>query len=272
MTDDKNHRAARPAHSARHARSARRPSPSPTVGAEKGISTIRSGQGARVTTRENAAEAAGRARKNAEKRYYERHPEAKSSGAGPARSGRNVVLLVIMAILVLAIVFVLGSCVTAALSGRPSGGEDRPTQTLKLTEQEQQIQDQQQQHDAGTEQVEPGGSVSFSGETFTLSQQDDGTWALVASSSSGASSTLFLLEGQPVALMRSYDTILIPENRDGGWDVVCYVVGGHSAASYVTTEDGGIAGGEGEATAASFGDGTIVVTDATGATHDVSFI
>lgn len=269
MTDDKNRRAARPAHSARHAAGRR---PSPAVGTEEGISTIRSGQGARVTTRKNAAEAAGRARQNAERRYYERHPEARSTGSGPARSGRNVVLLVIVAILVLAIVFVLGSCVTGALGGRQAEGSDAPSQTLKLTEQEQQAQDQQQQHDAGTEQAEPGGSVSFGGETFTLAQQQDGTWALVLSSSSGASSTLFLLEGQPVALLRSYDTIVIPENRDGSWDVVCYVIDGQGSASYVTTSDGQVAGGEGQATSAELGDEVVIVTDSTGATHEVSLV
>lgn len=270
MADDKRRHAARPSHAASHARDGRH-APAPASGGEK-ISTIRSGQGARVTTRENAAEAAGRARKNAERRYYERHPEARSTGAGPARSGRNVVLLVIVAILVLAIVFVLGSCVTGMLSAPDDQGQGGTAQTLRLTEQEQQALDEQQARDAGQEQVDVGGTLSYGGESFALSQQDDGSWALVRTSASGASSTLFLLEGTPVTLARAGDTILIPENREGSWDVVCYVINGQGSASYVVDGEGSVAGGEGEAVSAELGDTSISVTDSSGATHEISLV
>ena len=43
------------------------------------ISTIHAGQGAKVTTRKNASEAADRARQTAGERYYEHHPEEHSS-------------------------------------------------------------------------------------------------------------------------------------------------------------------------------------------------
>lgn len=242
------------------------------VSPDEGISTIRSGQGARVTTRKNAAEAAGRARKNAEKRYFERHPEARAPQGGPERNGKNVVLLVIASVLVLATVFVIGSCVSGMLSPSPGQGSDQPDQTLKLTEQEQQIRDQQQAHDAGREQVEVGGSVTFNGDSYALAQQDDGTWSLVRTSSSGTETTLFLIEGEPVALARMSSTLLVPENRNGRWDVVCYVIDGHSDAGYVTTPDGALAGGEGDATSVELRETSIVVTDSSGASHEVSLV
>ena len=270
MTDNHGKHAARSSHAAPRARDRRRERVA--AGTDEGISTILSGQGARVTTRKNAAEAAGRARKNAEKRYFERHPEAKAPAGGPARNGRNVVLLVVAAILALAIIFVVGSCVTGLLNPPAGQGEDHPTQTLKLTEQEQQLQDQQQASDAGQEQVEVGGSVTYGGDSYALSQQEDGTWALVHTSASGASETLFLLEGEPVALARSAETLLVPENRDGGWDIVCYVIGGHSSATYVVDGEGAVAGGEGEAESVALEGTSVVVTDSSGAAHEVSLV
>ena len=269
MADEKRRHAARPSHAAPTKRGRSRAQAS--VDGGEGISTIRSGQGARVTTRKNAAEVADKARKKAEKRYFERHPEAKASDVGPQRSGKNVVLLVIMAILALAIVFVVGSCVTGLVSGAGEKDE-RPTQTLQLTEQEQQLKDQQEANDAGNEQVEVGGTVSYGSDTYALEQQEDGTWAFVDTSASGNRTTLFLIEGEPIALARMADTILIPENRNGRWDVVCYVIKGQGSASYVVDENGEIAGGEGEATSAELRETSIVVTDATGATHEVALV
>ena len=127
-------------------------------------------------------------------------------------------------------------------------------------------------NDAGKEQVEVGWSLSFGGDSFALTQQEDGAWALVRTSSTGTSTTLFLLEGTPVALARISDTILIPENRNGGWDVVCYVIDGHSSASYVSSPDGTVVGGEGDAASAELGDNAIVVTDSSGAAHEVSLV
>lgn len=268
MANEKGRHAAHAAGTSPKAKVSRRAA----AGEGEGISTIRSGQGARVTTRKNAAEAADRARRNAEKRYFKRHPEAKASDVGPERSGKNVVLLVIASILVLAIVFVIGSCVTGLVFSSNGGSSDQPEQTLKLTEQEQQLVDQQLSHDVGQERADVGGSVSFGGDSYALSQQDDGTWALACTSSSGSSSTLFLIEGTPVALLRSSDTLLIPENRGEAWDVVCYVIDGHSGAGYVTTADGSLAGGAGEAVGAELDGTTLRVTDADGATHDVSLV
>ena len=122
------------------------------------------------------------------------------------------------------------------------------------------------------EQVAVGESVHYAGDAYALVQGDDGTWELVCTSASGASSTLFLIEGEPIALARMADTILIPENRGGGWDVVCYVINGQGSATYVVDESGSVAGGEGEAASAELQGTSIVVTDAAGAAHEVSLV
>lgn len=267
-------------HTASHAAPTRRTSSRPATGHARGtgaqgaglasesssIGTIRGGQGARVTTRANAAEAAGRARKNAESRYLERHPEARST-RGPERTGLRVVLLVVAAILALAVVFAVGTLVVSLLNP-PQAEQGGGTQTLRLTESELALQQEQAAHDAGREVAATDGSVSYGGTTYALAQQEDGTWALVAD----GSSALFALEGTPVSLARSGDTLFVVENRDGGWDVVCYVIDGHSDATYLVGEDGQPVRGEGDASSAELSDTTISVTDATGSTTEVPYV
>lgn len=230
------------------------------------IGTIRGGQGARVTTRANASEAADRARKHTESRYLERHPEARSA-RGPKRTGLRVVLLVVAAILALAVVFVVGTLVVSLLF--PSATEQgTTTQTLRLTESELALQQEQATHDAGQEVAAVDGSVSCGGVTYTLAQQDDGTWALMAD----GSRALFVLEGTPVTLARSGTTLFVVENRDGGWDVVCYVIDGHSDATYLVGDDGSAVRGEGDAASAELTDTTIRVTDANGSTTEAPYV
>lgn len=233
------------------------------------IGTIRTGQGARVTTRANAAEAAGRARKSAEQRYLSRHPEARSAQSGPKRSAGRVVLLVIAAILALALVFALGTCVTSMVFPRQEA-EPTTDQTLHLTESELAMRAEQEEHDAGQEVVAADGTVSCSGVTYSLQQQEDGSWALVGTQD-GTSTTVCLLEGTPVTLARSGDLLLVVENRDGGWDVVCYMINGHSDATYLVGSDGQPWGGSGDAASAELDGSSIRVTDATGATSETPF-
>lgn len=235
------------------------------------ISTIRAGQGARVTTRGNAAEAAGRARRNAEERYYERHPEARSAHGGPERSRKNVVLLVLAAVAAMVLVFFLGRCAASMLAPAPE--ESAPQQghgQAALTEAELEYQEQQTQHDTGSEQVGVDGTVSYAGDTYALRQLDDGATALVRAASDGSEEVLAELEGTPVALVRRAETLLVPENRDGGWDVVCYVIGGHGSATYVAGPDGSMVQGSGEATSVELSDTTLLVTDASGSVTEVA--
>lgn len=230
------------------------------------IATIGAGQGARVTTRENAAQTADRARRNAERRYAERHPEARAVTSGPRRSRLNVVLLVVAALLVLALVFVLGTLVNSVLFPPAQETGTTTDQTLHLTESEQQVQQEQDEHDAGQEQVGVDGSVSYSGQAYVLRQADDSVWELAFADGGEA---ICRLEGTPVALLRTGSTLLVPENVDGGWDVACYVIGGHTDLTYVMAGDEK-AGGTATAAAAELDGTTLRVTDDTGATTDVA--
>lgn len=248
----------RPAHGARHERS--------SADSER-LSTIHEGQGARVTTRENASEAAGRARHSAEKRYRARHPEAHRAQRGPERSHKNVALLVGAAILGLVLLFFVVRCVTATLTPGPA---EQAAQSTDQTQQDATDQTQQDAQDSTNEQAETNASVSYRGSSYALQTQEDGLWGLVRISSDGTSAALFKVEGEPIALMRHDDTILIPENRDGSWDVVCYVIDAHADASYVVGSDGAMVQGSSEATSAQLDDATIHVTDAMGASTDVA--
>ena len=267
----------RPAHGARQA-SAQGPRSGRGDGARQRlasdsstISTIRAGQGARVTTRDNAAEAAGRARHSAEERYYKRHPEARSTHGGPERSGKNVVLLVLAAVAAMALVFLLGRCVASVLSPAPEEGSPQQGHgQAALTDAEREYQEQQTQHDAGSEQVGVDGTVSYAGVTYALRQLDDGRTGLVRVGADGSDEVLAELEGTPVALVRRAETLLVPENRDGGWDVVCYVIGGHGAATYVAGPDGSMVQGAGEAVSAELSGSTLRVTDASGSVTEVA--
>ena len=273
--DEKNVRPTRrashaPTHAAGGARpAARRPRrPQTGLASESNqISTIGAGQGARVTTRKNAAEAAGHARRNAERRYAERHPEARAPQGGPRRSALNIVLLVVAAVLVLAVVFVLGTLVNSWLFPAAQDEPAAQEQTLRPTESELQARQEQQEHDAGQEQVGTDGTVSYGGETYGLARAEDGTWGLVNS----VGDVILQVGGTPVALVRTEDTLLIPENRDEGWDVVSYVIGGHlSGVTYVVGPDGEPVSGSGEIASVELDGTTLRVTDAAGSVTDVA--
>lgn len=256
------------------ARPARRATGSPRraraveVSDEEGISTIRAGQGARVTTRDNAAQAASRARRNAEERYFERHPEARGAVAGPERSRKNVVLLVVMAVLALAVVFLLGRCVTIALSPAPDdGATEQSLGDQGLTSDGTQPVEQ----DPESEVAAADGSVSYQGSAYALAVQDDGLWGVVCSGPDGSSETLFEVEGTPAALARWANTILVPENRDDGtWDVACFVIDGHTGgAIYVAGQDGGKFQGSGEVSSVEIDGSTLRVSSSDGASSEV---
>ena len=268
MTESQGRHASHAVRAPKPTRASRGPAPVPAP--SERISTIGAGQGARVTTRRNAAETADRARRNAEERYYERHPEARATGAGPRRSAHNVVLIVVASVLALCAVFLLGRCAAGILAPSGDGEASRPEQTLRLTENEQALVDEQAQHDLGAEQVGTDGTVSYGGTSYGLATQEDGLWGLVATDRQGNATTLFEIEGTPVALVRNADTMLVPENRDGGWDIVCYVVDGHGQASYVMGDDGSMVQGEGEVTGVELDGSTLRVTCADGSTTDVA--
>ena len=234
----------------------------------RNIATLHRGQGVRVTTRKNAVVAAGRARGNAKERYLQRHPEARPSHDGPERSRRNVVLLVLATIAALVALFLLVRCVALAVSPRD---DDQAPQQVDQSLSTQPGEDQLSS-DEPTEQVDPSGSVFYQGVTYSLSQQDSGRMGLVSSDGAGNDSVLFEIEGTPFALIRSESTLIVPETRDGGWDVVCYVLMGHSNASYLVDGNGQMVTGTGELSSVEL-DGTVLrITDNTGATTKASLV
>lgn len=234
------------------------------------ISTIHAGEGARVTTRKNAAEAADRARHNAEKRYFRRHPEALPNKNAPKRSTGKVVLLVVAGILVLAIVFCLGTCITAALTPAPEQRNVQNEQSLRPDDAQLEAEAAQTEHNTSQEQVGTDGTVSYDGVTFSLTQPEVGRWGLVRTMADGTTETLTELEGTPTALVRWGNTILVPENRDGGWDVVCYVVYGHGSASYVVDASGAKVQGTGNIASVELDGAVLRVTNEAGQTVDVA--
>ncbi|MDM8271894.1 hypothetical protein [Thermophilibacter provencensis] len=267
MTAARNERPSRAAgHMARSDRRAAR-----DVAPDDKISTIHAGQGARVTTRKNAAQAAAGARRSAMKRYLERHPEAKAPEGGPERSGKNVVLLVVLGVVALVLVFLLARCVSALFVPDPA---EQARQAAEQAQNEQNLETSTgaEGRDPESDQVDAGASMSYGGSTYTLQQQEDGLWAVVRSTSGSSATTLFLVEGTPACLVRYQDILLVPENRSGGWDVVSYVIDGHSDPGFVMGPDGAQAGGSGDVSSVSLDGSTLRVTDSSGATTDVALV
>lgn len=227
------------------------------------ISTIRAGQGARVTTRKNAGAAADQARENAARRYLERHPEARPQQLGPERSGKNVAVLVLAAIAVLMIVFLLGSCVVGLLGGTSeSDGDGQIVQSV--------TSDEPVYNDPESETATADGTLSCEGTTYSMTQGDDGLWGMVASGV-GEKRVLFYIEGTPAALARRNNLLLVAENREDSWDIVCYTLGG-SGASYLVDADGGKADGSGSVTGLSIDGTTVCVSTSAGETLNFSLV
>ena len=211
------------------------------------IGTIGAGQGARVATRENASQAAAQARRNAEKRFERRHSSDQLTAAsnrargkkvpthsnqqGPERTGKNMLILVGGAILALILLFFVVRCATSVLTPKAENPSDSQQQT-----EPQQVQ------------TTTDDSVTYQGLSYTLEQQEDGTWNVVSrleGSDSDSGTAVFAVEGTPTDLVLCNGTIVVPENRDGNWDVVAFMISDSSLPTYVTGSDGNAVGGSG---------------------------
>lgn len=248
----------RSAHEARHRQS--------TAGSEH-LSTIHKGQGARLTTRKNAAEAAERARHNAQKRYSAHHVRAQGRQSGPERNYKNLVLIVVGAFIALVVLFFVVRYATSILTPGPA---EQAAQQEGMSQTAESASTQGSAQDSNSEQVQTDASVSYQGSVYALQKQDDGLLGLICTAPDKTTSTLFKVEGEPIALIRHANTILIPENRDGNWDIVCYAINGQADAAYVADSDGAMVQGSGKATQAQLDGSTLHVTDESGKTTDVS--
>ena len=232
------------------------------------ITTLHAGQGAEVTTRENASHAADIARRNAEERHRRRHSsdklssaaaraskrldrdDASGTDAGPERTNKNIVLLVAAAILVLVVLFFLVRCATGSA-----------TTDTSVPEQEQQSE---QPVEAQQQEASADGSVVLHGKTYALAQGEGGAWQVKA-----GDATAFTLSGTPTAIILCNGVIIVPENLDGGWDVIAYMPADGSLPTQVTDSDGNAVGGSGSVASAVLDGSSLVVTDSTGATTTV---
>lgn len=251
--------------------------PAPAPG--QNITTLHAGQGARVTTRKNAAQAAEQARVNAEKRFARRHSSdqltasanrargRKRSAAaqaqlaqGPERTRKNIFILVGGAFLVLVLLVLIVGCV-AGLFG--------PSQNQAAQSNQSQDAWQQEQQQVTTTADD---SVVYQGMTYTIEKQASGNYGVVRqdASGSGTATTVFEIEGEPCALILYNSVLVIPENRNGNWDVVSYVIADGSLPAYVMTMDGNEAGGSGSIESATLDGSNVIVKDSNGNTTSVA--
>lgn len=281
MTTNQFGRHGAPSHAAHSA--AGRPSAGHAPSAADGqrLTTIHAGQGARITTRENASEAADAARANAQRRFAKRHSSpqltAVANGArrdggshashaaeGPERTGKNILKVVLLAIgvllvVALLVVALLVRLITGLLIGDRASDRQQVARPDAEPTQAEQIASEQQQVE-----VSVGESVTFQGQSFSISQ-DGGTYSVTRD---GA--VVFNLEGTPTGLVLYNGSLVVPENRDGGWDVVSYMIADGSVPAYVMGADGNAAGGSGDIQSATLDGSALKVTDSTGATTSVA--
>lgn len=234
----------------------------------RSITTLHAGQGAEVTTRKNASHAADIARRNAEDRHRRRHSSDKLSTAaaraskrldrndvpaaeGPERTKKNIFIIVGGAILVLAVLFFLVRCVTGALTA----SDEAPAQT----------QQAEQPAEAQQQEAEASGSVVLHGVSYALAQGEDGAWSVTADGEAA-----FGLSGTPTAIILCNGVLVVPENLEGGWDVIAYMPADGSLPMQVTDADGNLVGGSGSVVSAELDGSNLVVTDSTGATTTVA--
>ncbi len=243
------------------------------------ITTLHAGQGARVTTRKNAAQAAEQARVNAEKRFAKRHSSdqltasankargRKRSAAataqpaqGPERTRKNIFILVGGAFLVLVLLVLVVGCV-AGLFGPSQDQAEQGNQTQSAWQQEQQ-----------QVTTTADDSVVYQGMTYAIKKQASGNYGVVRqdANGSGTATTVFEIEGEPRALILYNSVLVIPENRNGNWDVVSYVIADGSLPAYVMTMDGSEAGGSGSIESATLDGSNVIVKDSNGNTTSVA--
>ena len=221
-------------------------------------------------------EAADAARANAQRRFAKRHSSpqltAVANGArrdggshasraaeGPERTGKNILKVVLLAIGVLLVVALLVRLITGLLIGDRESDRQQVARSDAEPTQAEQIASEQQQVE-----VSVGESVTFQGQSFSISQ-DGGTYSVTRD---GA--VVFNLEGTPTGLVLYNGSLVVPENRAGGWDVVSYMIADGSVPAYVMGADGNAAGGSGDIQSATLDGSALKVTDSTGATTSVA--
>lgn len=212
---------------------------------------LSSGEGAVLTSRDNAEEAAAAARSHMQ--HKERRGSVRLQGRNRPRVERrsqglqvNRKLFIGIGIAAAAIVIALIVIFSNALSSTTAATSDGQGTGLE------------------TQQVASGDVLSYHDQYYSLVQLDGG-YVLAETDASGAyQSTVFTLSGTPVSLAFFGGAFVIPENLDGSWDVIAYVPADGSVPSQVVGSDGTPVGGSGQIVEAKLDGSNLEVTTDSG--------
>ena len=214
---------------------------------------INASEGARVTTRANASQAASFRAQSA------RPVEAvRMSSAGRPRVVHRDVevqsnkrVFVALGVAALIMVSIVGWLIVRALTS-VEHADEKP-----VAEQTQ----------AGI-----GEGIEYRGTTYALTELSDGVYALTSTTEGAESSSVLCeLQGKPVSLILHDMVFIVPENlADSKWDLIAYPLGG--VTQQVTDAEGNPIIGEGEITEATLEGDAIHITTAAGENMTVSLV
>ena len=215
------------------------------------FSRLSSGQGARLTTRDNAMEAREAATISREysgdrRMSQSRRPKVASHQTKTTGSRKVFIGIAIAVAAVVAVGFFLLHSLLSAGSDQP----DTPTQ-LEQT------------------QVAVDQAITYNDATYRLTQQDDGSYALTRAYGDGEATALFTLTGTPVQLVLCNGALIVPENLDGSWDVIAYTLADGSVPVQVADADGNPVGGDGSISSVTLED-TVLHVETDAGTVDVT--
>lgn len=209
------------------------------------------GEGAVLTSRDNAEEAAAAARSHMQRkgrrgsvRLQGRNRPKVSHNSQGLQVNRNLFIgiAIAAAVVVIALVVVFSS----ALNSATQSGDGTSAQN-----QEQQ-------------QVASNDYLTYHGQNYGLVNTDSG-WVLAQLDENGAyKATMVQLAGTPVSLALYNGAFIIPENLEGTWDVIAYVPADGSMASAVVGSDGNPVGGDGQISEAKLDGSDLVITTDSG--------
>ena len=216
---------------------------------DSAFSHIQAADGAVLTTRHNASEAASAA----SRRLRGDAGVARVAAKREQASKRRLPKAVAVAVGVIALAVIIGAFML--VRGFISAN----------TAQDDAVSGELAQVSASVDE-----EVTYNGREFSI-VEGEGGWQLVSSLEGGAQpSTEAQLEGVPVALIRYNEAFLIPENlSDGTWDVCAYTSADGSVAIRLTDGDGNPYVGEGQLASANLDGDSLVLVGSDGSTTTI---
>ena len=216
---------------------------------------INAEDGARLTTRINASEAASSRVQNARPVEAVRmstsgRPKVEHHEVEVKSNRRVFIILGVAALLVVAII---GTLLARALISVEKVN-DKP-----VAEQAQATGDE---------------GIEYRGTTYQLTPKEGGGYSLTSTSDGfEGTAVLYDLAGTPVTLILYNTAFVIPENLpDGTWDLIAYPLGGGSVTQQVTDADGNPIVGQGEIASATLSGDAIQISTTAGEQITVSLV